>query len=194
MRYTVPCSLALESASLLMPEAITQIESAIRTTSKLAIAVFTERISTAKKSELFPTLNKEVMPKLTVEQDSLVPAEMTLRKQANEMSNQHLVIFCGNTMRGGTVDYCLDKVYSSVVNILLKLEDCLKSRLDHLTIDRLFTAITSVLDNKSYSVKTCEELHVSVITIVHHFETILKVNGFKEGRISMFNFILVVFA
>ena len=46
------------------------------------------------------------MPKLTAEQDSLVPAEMTLRKQANEMPNQHPVVFCGNTMRGDTVDYC----------------------------------------------------------------------------------------
>ena len=34
MRYTVPCSLALENASILMPEAITQIESAIRSISK----------------------------------------------------------------------------------------------------------------------------------------------------------------
>ena len=45
-------------------------------------------------------------PKLTTEQDSLVPAEMTLRKQANEMSNQHPVVFCGNTMGVDTVDYC----------------------------------------------------------------------------------------
>ena len=103
MRYTVPCSLALESASLLMPEAITQIESAIRTISKLATVVSNERISTLKKSELFPTLNKEVIPKLTPEQDSLVAAEITLRKQANEVSNQYPVGFCGNTMRGG---YC----------------------------------------------------------------------------------------
>ena len=83
-------------------------------------------------------------------------------------------------MRGGTVDYCLDNVYSSVVNIISKLEDYVKSRLDHLKIDPLFTAIASVLDNKSYSVKTCEELHALEITIVHHFETILKANGFKE--------------
>ena len=110
MGYTVPCSLALESASLLMPEAITQIESAIRTISKLATVVSNEGISTLKKSELFLTLNKEVMPKLTAEQDSLVHTEMTLHKQANEMSNQYPVLFSGNTMRGGTVDYCLDKV------------------------------------------------------------------------------------
>ena len=87
----------------------------------------------------------------------------------------------------------MDEVCSSVVNILSKLEDCLKSRLDHLIVDPLFTAITSVLDKKSYCVKTCEELHASVITIVRHFETILKANEFKEERISVFNFILVVF-
>ena len=104
------------------------------------------------------------MPKLTTEQDSLVPAEMTLSKQANEMSNQHPVVFCGNTVKVGTVDYCLDKVYLSVVDILSKLKDCLKSQLDHLTTDPLFTAIASVLDNKSFSVKTCEDLHASVIT------------------------------
>ena len=170
MRYTVPCSFALESASLLMPEAIIQTELAVRTISKLATLVSNEGISTPKKSKLFPTLNKEVTPKLTAEQDSLVPAEMTLRKQKkNERSNQHPVVFCGNTIRGGTVDYCLDKVYLSVVNILSKLEDCLKSRLDHLTTDPLFTAIASVLDNKFYSVKTCEELHTSVITTARHF-------------------------
>ena len=85
--------MAIESVFLLMPEAITQIESAIRTISKLATAVSNEGISTLKKSELFPILNKEVVPKLTVKQDSLVPAEMTLCKQANEMSNQHSVVF-----------------------------------------------------------------------------------------------------
>ena len=77
-----------------------------------------------------------------------MPAEMTLHKEANEMSNQHPVVFCGNTMRGGTADYCLDKVCSSV-NILFKLEDCLKSRIDHLKTDPLFTATASALDNKS---------------------------------------------
>ena len=81
MRYTVPCSFSLESASLLMPEAIIQTELAVRTISKLATLVSNEGISTPKKSKLFPTLNKEVIPKLTAEQDSLVPAEMTLRKQ-----------------------------------------------------------------------------------------------------------------
>ena len=148
MRCTVPCSLTLESASLLMPEAITQIESAVRTISKLPTAVSNEGILTLKKSELFPTLNKEVILKFTAAQDLLVPAEMTLHKEANEMSNQHPVVFCGNTMRGGTADYCLDKVCSSV-NILFKLEDCLKSQLDHLKTDPLFTATASALDNKS---------------------------------------------
>ena len=156
MRYTAPCSLALGSASLLMPEAITQTESMLRTISKLAYLVSNEETSTLKKSELFPTLNKEAIPMLTAKQDTLVPAEMTLHKQANERSNQHPVVFRGNTMRGGTVDYCLDKVCPSVVDILSKLEDCLKSQLDHLTTNPLFTTIVSVLDNKSYSVKTCE--------------------------------------
>ena len=124
------------------------------------------------------------MPTLTAEQDSLVPAEMTLSKQANEMSNQHPVVFCGNTVKVGTIDYCLDKVYSSVVDILSKLKDCLKSQLDHLTTDPLCTAIASVLDNKSFSVKTCEDLHASVITIVRHFETI----GFKKFELTMLDY------
>ena len=123
MRYTVPCSLALESAFLLMLKAITQIESGTRTILKLATLASNEGISSLKKSELFPTLNKELIPKLTAKQDSLVLAEMTLHKLANETSNQHPNVFCNNTMRGGTVDYCLDKVCSSVINILSKLKD-----------------------------------------------------------------------
>ena len=58
MRYTVPCSLALESASLLMPKAITQIGSAKRTISKLATVVSNEGISTLNKSQLFPTFRQ----------------------------------------------------------------------------------------------------------------------------------------
>ena len=75
------------------------------------------------------------------------------------MSNQHPVVFCGNTVKGVTVDYCLDKVYSSVVDILSKLKDCLKSQLDHLTTDPLFTTIASVLDNKPYYVKLKNCMH-----------------------------------
>ena len=85
-------------------------------------------------------------------------------------------------MREGTVDYCLDKVCSSVFNILSNLEDCLKSQLDHLTTDPLFITIESVLDTKSYAVKTCEELHALVITIVSHVETMLVANVFKEKQ------------
>ena len=58
MRYTVPCSLALESASVLILEAITQTESAKRTISKLATVVSNAGISTLKKSELFPTIKQ----------------------------------------------------------------------------------------------------------------------------------------
>ena len=58
MRYTVPCSLALESASVLILEAITQTESAKRTISKLATVVSNAGISALKKSELFPTIKQ----------------------------------------------------------------------------------------------------------------------------------------
>ena len=78
MRYTVSCSLALGSTSLPMPEAITQIESAIRTISKIATLVSNEGISTLMKSKLFPTLNKGVIPKLIAKQDSLVPSRNDL--------------------------------------------------------------------------------------------------------------------
>ena len=84
MRYTVPCSVALESASLPILEAITQTESAIRTISKLSTLVSKEGISTPKRSGLFPTLNKEVISNLTTEQDAPVRAEMNLCIQANE--------------------------------------------------------------------------------------------------------------
>ena len=130
MRYTAPRSLALESASLLMPKAIPQTESAIRTISKLATLVSNDGISTLKISVLFLTLTKEVIPKLTTIQDAPVPAELTLGTKANERSNQYSFVLCGKTMRVGTVDHCFEKGFSSVVNIIFKLQACLKSRLD----------------------------------------------------------------
>ena len=80
-------------------------------------------------------------PTVNIKQDSLVPAEMTLRKQAKERSNQHSVVFCGNTMKEDSVDYCLDKVCSLVFNIRSKL-DCLKSWLDHHYSQSIILSIT----------------------------------------------------
>ena len=54
----------------------------------------------------------------------------------------------------------------------------ISTRLDHLTTNPLFR--TRALDNKFYSVKTYEQLHVMVITTVCCFEITLVVNGFKE--------------
>lgn len=63
MAYTVPCSVTLEKVNLLMPEAITTIESTITTISKLHREVRDKQRDTLLRKELFPTLN-DIMPKL----------------------------------------------------------------------------------------------------------------------------------
>ena len=78
MAYSVPCSLTLEKSSLLMPEAITSIETAISTLLKLSAIIEEEGVRALRKPNLFPTLNKDTIPHLRVDEAAPVPNEMAL--------------------------------------------------------------------------------------------------------------------
>ena len=58
LAYVVQCSLALEKVSLLLPEAITTIETALQTISKLAKFVLEDGVEGVCCMSLFTTINR----------------------------------------------------------------------------------------------------------------------------------------
>ena len=58
LAYEVPCSLALAKVSLLLPEAITIIETALHTISKLAKFVSVDDVQVIRHMTLFPKINR----------------------------------------------------------------------------------------------------------------------------------------
>ena len=93
MAYTVPCSLILEKVILVMPEAITAIERAIKTLSKISTYLSSEGISAMKRADIFPRQNKEILPLLVTNPNGAVLQEVEIDLQIlTGMKSSHLVV------------------------------------------------------------------------------------------------------
>ena len=141
-------------------------------------------------SEVFPTLNKEILPLIKADQNAPVPAEMTLRRRTNiNNDNQAPLTFHGNTMRGRSIDHCLESVCPDIHEIISSLVDCLRERLENIVSDPLFTAAATLLDSKSYSSKSVEDIVSAAMVIVDQFKNVLITNRFQEDLLSEYLFI-----
>ena len=151
MAYITPCSLTLEKTLLLLPEAITSIETTLHTASKILEFIKKDGAQALKRSDLFPTINK-ILPELVLDDTAQVPIEMHLRRARGEnQSDNTPITFKSYVMRGGALDTVLEKACSSIKKVLIGLEKSLKGRLESFTNDPLLTAVATLLDTKSYA-------------------------------------------
>ena len=99
MAYTVLCSLIMEKVTLVMPEAITTIERAMKILSKLPTYLSSKGISAMKRANISPTLNKEILPHLVINPNAPILQEVELR--STNTHRDEIVTFGGcSTMRG----------------------------------------------------------------------------------------------
>ena len=105
--------MALEKVSLLLPEAIPTIETALCTISKLAKFVSEDVVQTMRHMSLFPTVNS-ILP-LIRHDTAPVPIEVHLRRAS---SGSHLentpTTFHSFVMHGGNLDGALEKAYNTI--------------------------------------------------------------------------------
>ena len=78
MAYSVSCSLTLEKLALLMPETIMTIQSTLSTLAIISDVLEKEGQQALQRTDLFPTLNKKVIPMLNTDEDAPVLNEMRL--------------------------------------------------------------------------------------------------------------------
>ena len=98
MAYTVICSLILEKVTLVMPKAITAIERAIKTLSKISTYLSSKGISAMERASIFPMLNKEILPPIVINPNAPAPQELELR--STNTNRDEIVTFGGSTICG----------------------------------------------------------------------------------------------
>ena len=183
LAYVIPYSLALEKISLLLPEAITTIETALRTISKLAKFVSEDGVQAICHINLFPTINR-ILP-LIRHDTAPVPIEMHLRRASggsdleNTPTSLHSYVMCG-----GNLDGALEKACNTIKHVLIFLEKSLKGCLESFTTDPSLTSIATLLDSKSYGTNNIKVVVKVASKIKDHFQNLLKANDFKEHHLG----------
>ena len=136
-----------------MPEAITTIQSTLPKLAKISDVLEKEGQQVLQRSDLFPTLNKKVIPTLNSDEDAPVPNEMRLRhhdqeeSSSNEMEEDFTPItFHGYVMRGGSIDCIVWQVLPTIKKIVKNLYKCLGKCFENLVSDPMFTAVATILD------------------------------------------------
>ena len=168
-----------------MPEAITAIERAIRTLSKILTCLSSEGISAMKRADIFPTLNKEILSLLVINPNAPVPQEVELG--STNTHREEIVTFGGSIMRAHGIDQSLEKILPPLKEIVTKLVECLKERFDNIITDPFFTTIALLLDTTLYKNKTPTKIYNAAMIVVGRFNDLLMANGFKLECLGTFN-------
>ena len=125
-----------------------------------------------KRADIFPTLNKEILPLLVINPNGPVPQEVDL--SSTNTHRDEIVTLGGSTMRGHGVDQSSAEILPPLREILTKLVKCLKERFDNIISDR----------TASYTNETPTEIYNAAMIVVERFDDLLMANGFKLECLS----------
>ena len=125
-----------------------------------------------KRADIFPTLNKEILPLLVINPNGPVPQEVDL--SSTNTHRDEIVTLGGSTMRGRGVDQSSAEILPPLKEILTKLVKCLKERFDNIISDR----------TASYTNETPTEIYNAAMIVVERFDDLLMANGFKLECLS----------
>ena len=126
-----------------------------------------------KRANIFPTLNKEILPLLVINPSGPVPQEVDDLSSTNTHRDE-IVTLGGSTMRGRGVDQSSAEILPPLREILTKLVKCLKERFDNIISDR----------TASYTNETPTEIYNAAMIVVERFDDLLMANGFKLECLS----------
>ena len=125
-----------------------------------------------KRADIFPTLNKEILPLLVINPNGPVPQEVDL--SSTNTHRDEIVTLGGSTMRGRGIDQSSAETFPPLKEILTKLVKCLKERFDNIISDR----------TASYTNETPTEIYNAAMIVVERFDDLLMANGFKLECLS----------
>ena len=111
LAYVVPCSLALEKVSLLLPEGITTIETALRTISKLAKFVSEDGVQAICHMSLFPMINRILYGMMHGGN-----LDGALEKACNTV--KHVLIALEKSLKGHLESFTTDPLPTSIATLL----------------------------------------------------------------------------
>ena len=126
-----------------------------------------------KRADIFPTLNKEILPLLVINPSGPVPQEVDDLSSTNTHRDE-IVTLGGSTMRGRGIDQSSAETFPPLKEILTKLVKCLKERFDNIISDR----------TASYTNETPTEIYNAAMIVVERFDDLLMANGFKLECLS----------
>ena len=126
-----------------------------------------------ERADIFPTLNKEILPLLVINPSGPVPQEVDDLSSTNTHRDE-IVTLGGSTMRGRGIDQSSAETFPPLKEILTKLVKCLKERFDNIISDR----------TASYTNETPTEIYNAAMIVVERFDDLLMANGFKLECLS----------
>ena len=126
-----------------------------------------------ERADIFPTLNKEILPLLVINPSGPVPQEVDDLSSTNTHRHE-IVTLGGSTMRGRGIDQSSAEILPPLKEILTKLVKCLKERFDNIISDR----------TASYTNETPTEIYNAAMIVVERFDDLLMANGFKLECLS----------
>ena len=126
-----------------------------------------------ERADIFPTLNKEILPLLVINPSGPVPQEVDDLSSTNTHRHE-IVTLGGSTMRGRGIDQSSAEILPPLKEILTKLVKCLKERFDNIISDR----------TASYTNETPTEIYNAAMIMVERFDDLLMANGFKLECLS----------
>ena len=168
-----PLSLTLEKINLIVPEAITIIESVFLKLDKLEEALAEESGSLDLLTSFFPRLNSDLPDLKEAQSESL---ERSNRAGSLQESS---VFYNGYIMSGGSVEEILKQLKNEVYIIVNNLKSFMADRMKCILDDPVFTNAAIVLDTSAYASTPLKEI-ISVVTFLSkHFKHLLHENGFQ---------------
>ena len=187
LRVIKPASLVLESASVLLPEAITTISITVTKIKKLRSKFISDGVDLFKEVTFFPTFNNEFLPHSEFDQDGHSIGRSTRREPARI----GVTTYAGYTLQNVNLEDALSEIYNDLIDVLEALEEAIITRFSFLTDDPLISSASVLLDSSAYKRRDEEDIKKACNVIVSHFRTPLEANDFIVQRLREFDYVFL---
>lgn len=169
LRILEPVSKTLQEVALVLPQVISVCSGVVKNVCKVHKLLTANGTAAFYRDDIFPETS-EILERMAVEDDDIIPERQTRRTAAADTDN---FVLLDGYLLSGSINDSLMACLEEFLCILPKLEEALKVRLGSIVDDPIYKAIAVVLDSKSYAFADTDSLYEEVKVVVEHFQPLL---------------------